>query len=463
MSRFAEWVRISDDHRAARLALMERVEPILEGRRHVDDGERAVLADKLERWRYQLLDEIRRLHHCRDHGEAPGGSSGRSVRTDPSWRPLVDALDQAARKIARRPALPPRAPRAATETRSCEDPAAATAAACLDDSLRLGELESQAASRTRDLFGGPLKGSAGHDGWRILLYAPVYLSSLCINHCVYCGFSFDQEIPRRHLTVDEALSQALLLQGRGFRHLLLVAGDFPSRTSTAYFEEIIGRMVAAKIKPGLEVAALSTGEYGRLVAAGACGVTLYMETYQEATYAAAHLRGPKRSFDWRLEAMERAAEAGVKRLGLGILLGLADPYLDLMSLVRHARYLEMRFPGRKLAFSLPRIHAAPEGYTRAHPVDDDTFVRLYCALRLAFPEAELVLSTREEISLRNRLARICVTQMSAGSSTRPGGYGRPDVSATAPQFPVADLRSPAAVAAWLEGAGFQPIWDLPDL
>jgi 2-iminoacetate synthase len=145
-------------------------------------------------------------------------------------------------------------------------------------------------------------------------------------------------------------------------------------------------------------------------------------------------------------------------MGLGFLLGLADPRQDLLCLMRHGVYLQHRFPGRRLAFSLPRIHDAPDGFVSSHPVDDETFLRMYCALRIAFPEAMLVLSTREPAPLRNRLAKICITQLSAGSSTAPGGYQDAPDSAAGEQFPVVDHRTPAEVADWLRGSGFEVMW-----
>ena len=48
-----------------------------------------------------------------------------------------------------------------------------------------------------------------------------------------------------------------------------------------------------------------------------------------------------------------------------------------------------------------------------------------------------MLSTREPPALRDRLSRICITQLSAGSCTAPGGYGH---EATDVQFPVYDQR-----------------------
>ena len=207
------------------------------------------------------------------------------------------------------------------------------------------------------------------------------------------------------MTLDEAIAEAELLRSRGHQHLLVVAGDFPKLTSTDYLSTIVRELVRRGFSVAVEVAAQSTVSYSKLVRAGAYGVTLYQETYQEELYARFHPRGPKIWFDWRLEAPERAAEAGMKRLGLGILLGLADPSHDVRCLIRHGQYLLQRFPAVKLAFSLPRIHEAPDGFKSGIVVDDETFIRLYCALRFSFPTAELLLSTREPPSLRNQLAK----------------------------------------------------------
>jgi 2-iminoacetate synthase len=240
---------------------------------------------------------------------------------------------------------------------------------------------------------------------------------------------------------------------------LVVGGDFPSQTTTDYYTEIIRTLVREGIDPGIEIAPQSTESYGHLVAAGVCGLTLYQETYNERLYSKYHSRGPKSSYHWRLESHDRAAEAGMPRLGLGVLLGLADAREDVLAMMRHASYLMDRFPDRTLAFSLPRIHEGPEGFQVPYPVADEELIRLYCALRIAFPQAELVLSTRELVQLRNRLARISITQMSAGSSTAPGGY-QPGDEDTGEQFPVADHRTPAEVAEWLRRDGLSVCWSI---
>ncbi|MHC4401638.1 MAG: radical SAM protein [Planctomycetota bacterium] len=443
LSTFADWVQATHEHASFRLPLLKRAEKLLAGQEQVPADDKRRLAAKLERWRYQLFRE----------------KGGRLALED---RRLADALDLAANDLAGRGLRPPRSPRTAICDGSSDTRPITQAKAFLKNRVRLDRVVCRAAELTREHFAhSATSDDPASARWRMLLYAPLYVSSHCINHCLYCGFRFPERTERRHLSCEEALHEAEILRDRGFRHVLLVAGDFPRLTTPEYYAEIIGELTARGMEPAVEIAPQTTDAYAELVAAGACGVTLYQETYDEARYAEHHPRGSKASFDWRLEGLERAAEAGMQRLGLGILLGLADPKEDLLTMMRHARYLEARFPDRTLAFSLPRIHEAPQAFTAPYLVGDETFIRLYCVLRTAFPRAELVLSTREPAALRNRLAEICITQMSAGSCTVPGGYREPDPGSTVgEQFPVCDHRCPAEVSRWLSERGFSPTWSV---
>ena len=441
LESLAAWIRETDTHAAYRIQLLESADHILQGDKEADNEDRADLAVRLERWRYQYLNE--------------GGSARQTM-----GRELVDTLDWAANELAGRNPRPPRDTRNAIGDQSLDTGSLADAIACLPPDTALDGLADRARQITQENFAATdsVDGSAAR---RMLLYAPLYLSSHCINHCTYCGFRYPLEIERKHLSAEQALVQADILRGRGFKHILLVGGDFPGLTTAEYYTDIIGRLTARGVAPAVEIAPQATGAYARMVQAGASGVTLYQETYNEELYAVYHPRGTKSSFDWRLEGLDRAAEVGMGRLGLGILLGLAKPRQDLLALMRHGRYLKTRFPDRTLAFSLPRIHDAPDNFQPPYTVDDETFVRFYCALRVAFPRAELVLSTREPESLRHRLAKLVITQMSAGSSTIPGGYEDSDVADPAgEQFPVCDQRTPAEVAEWLGNEGFEPTWEL---
>jgi len=439
---FAERVRATDEHAAHHLPLLEEAARLLAGKDQAPPVARRALAAKLEQWRYRYLNR---------HGG----------RLSPEYRQFVDALDLAANELAQRASRPPRSTRQAVQDASADDPAVLEARRCLDPAVSLESLTARADGLTRERFASGAASPAAATCRRMLLYAPLYLSNYCINYCLYCGFRHPHAIERRHLGLEEALREAEVLRARGFRHVLLVAGDFPSRTTPRYYAEILRALRARGIAPAVEIAPQTTEAYQSLAAAGAIGVTLYQETYHERLYAEYHPRGSKAAYDWRLEALDRAAEAGMKRLGLGILLGLGDPREDLAALMRHGRYLAARFPERTLAFSLPRIYEAPDGFRVRFPVDDELFVRMYYALRIAFPRAELVLSTREPESLRNRLATICITQMSAGSCTAPGGYeDAANGRRAGEQFPVCDQRSPAEVAAWLRDAGFEIAWEI---
>jgi 2-iminoacetate synthase len=487
ISALADWIRSTDSHAPARLAVLGRAERILAGNEAATAEQRRDVAERLERWRYQHLNERSgRLRACENTGTGPEHLCANCGKTAPGEAPvpglsrsfgsedrqLADWLDLAANRLAGRRARPPRWPRAAVYDHEGGDAQVETIDRCLDHRFPLDDLRRLAGELTAKHFAcgagvSPAMTAPTAAGTaapqcrrRMLLYAPLYLSSHCINHCIYCGFRYPHQIERRHLDFEEAMQQAEILLGRGFRHILVVGGDFPSLTTTEYYARILRGLTARGIRPAVEIAAQAIGSYAELAAAGACGVTLYQETYNERLYALYHPRGSKTSYDWRLEGPERAAEAGIGRLGLGFLVGLADPREDLVAMTRHAAYLHARFPECTLAFSLPRIREAPQGFVTPYPTGDETFIRMYCALRLAFPRAELVLSTRELPELRNRLAKICITQLSAGSSTSPGGYG--DDAADHPagqQFPVCDRRSVDEMVQWLRGEGFEVAWE----
>lgn len=438
LPEFAALVEATDPDAAYRLAFLRQAAPTLYGGSAPAEQQEAA-ADKLERWRYQLLNK-----------NAPNLSANQ--------RRLADLLDLAA-SVARSRPRPPKDPRSALAAPNGPSAAETRAIAALDPALPLDEVIRAAAELTARHFAAP--GVSFRR--RMTLYAPLYLSNFCVNHCLYCSFRYPQPLLREHLDTAAVLAQAEILRRRGFRHLLLVAGDFPRLTSADYFAPLVTALAGRGFQVAVEIAAQSTLAYTKLARAGACGVTLYQETYQEDLYGRYHPLGPKTWYDWRLEAPERAAEAGLTRLGLGILLGLADPGQDLRALVRHGEYLLGRFPAVRLALGLPRLHEAPAGFEPPCRVDDETFLRLYCALRLAFPVADLVLSTREPPALRDRLARICITRMSAGSSTAPGGYTEGEAEPCGgQQFPVSDHRPAAEVAEALHRAGFEVCWELVD-
>jgi 2-iminoacetate synthase len=317
----------------------------------------------------------------------------------------------------------------------------------------------------------------------IRLFAPLYLSNECVNNCRYCGFSRDHPIRRVTLSVAEVVREAEALQARGFRHLLLVAGEHPGFVSQDYLTNCVRALHPEWPSLSLEVAPLATEDYRPLAAAGAEGLVVYQETYDREVYAAMHTAGPKRDFNWRLETPERAYAAGFRRLGISPLYGLADWRAEAICVAAHAQYLLRHCWKAQLTVSTVRLRPCAGEFQPPLPMSDRDLVQLVCALRLFLPDVGLVLSTRESPRLRDGLIPLGVTLISAGSHTEPGGYtgagadkthltrgGRivapslpgpatvPGVTDATGQFLIADDRSPETVSAVLRRLGLEPVW-----
>jgi 2-iminoacetate synthase len=294
-------------------------------------------------------------------------------------------------------------------------------------------------------------------GRTIHMFAPLYLSNECVSTCTYCGFSAGNDIVRRTLSPAEVLEEARVLTSRGFRHLLLVSGEHARIVSKDYLVECVQALAPEVPSLSVEVQVWDADTYRRLVDAGCEGLVVYQETYDRDTYADVHLKGKKRNYDWRLAAPDRGAEAGMRRLGIGVLLGLdADWRREALALAVHARALVRRWWRCEVTVSVPRLRPAAGGYVPASPLGDREFVQLLCALRLLLPDVGIVLSTRESPALRDGLVQLGVTHLSAGAHTEPGGYAG-DTDAE-PQFEVSDTRAPAEVASFLRSAGYEPVW-----
>jgi 2-iminoacetate synthase len=318
-------------------------------------------------------------------------------------------------------------------------------------------LSAAAGERLEDIAHAAQATTIRRFGRTVRLFAPLYLSNECVSTCTYCGFSAGNDIARRTLTPEEVLAEARALRARGFRHLLLVSGEHARVVSKDYLVECV-RLLAPEIPSiSVEVQVWDTGTYRRMVDAGCEGLVVYQETYDRETYASVHLKGKKRNYDWRLAALDRGADAGMRRLGVGALLGLdPDWRLEALATATHADALMRRWWRCEVSVSLPRLRPAAGGYEPAEPVSDRELVQLLCALRLFLPDLGISLSTRESPTFRDALLRLGVTQMSAGSHTEPGGYA--EDSDAEPQFEVSDTRSPDEVAATLKAAGYDPVW-----
>jgi 2-iminoacetate synthase len=298
-----------------------------------------------------------------------------------------------------------------------------------------------------------------HFGRTISLYTPIYLSNVCGADCTYCGYAVRSGNRERRvtLTAPEIHRECEALAAQGFQSVLLLTGEAPRAVPVDYIAS--GVAIAREYFPSVstEVYSLDQADYARLCANGLEGVTIYMETYDRNTYAQVHLLGEKADYDYRLGAIERAGRAGARKLTIGALLGLTDWRLDGFWLALHGRYLQRTCWQSSVALSFPRLQHVPERFTIPTLMSDREFVQFILAMRLFLPEAGFNLSTRESPALRDRMIPLGVTTMSAGSSTRPGGYATHS-DEVLEQFEVEDHRSLSEVAESIRRAGYDPVW-----
>jgi len=310
-------------------------------------------------------------------------------------------------------------------------------------------LMCDAAGRVKDAVFGP----------RVVLFAPLYLSNYCSNDCTYCGFRRSNEDARRRaLSPEDAVEQARLLSGMGFKRLLLVAGEHPGHSGVEYLADVASAIYAGTDIRILHVncAPLSTAEFKTLKGAGYGVYQCFQETYHQPTYAAMHPTGKKRDYAFRLAAMDRALEAGFGDVGIGALLGLYDHRFDALATIAHSRHLEERFGAAAHTISVPRLrHAEGAALAEApHPVSDLEFKKIVAVYRLSVPYAGVVVSTREPALLREEVLTMGASQVSAGSSTEPGGYGENDHSQA--QFDVSDHRDLGEMVGVIARMGLLP-------
>jgi len=295
-------------------------------------------------------------------------------------------------------------------------------------------------------------------GKTIRLYAPLYLSSYCVNSCRYCGFNKENKSERKRLTIEQAIGEADILAAAGFKDILLVSSEDREFVSTDYLAELAGKLRSKFSSISIEVYQMNTAGYTKLFEAGIDGVTLYQETYDREAYHYYHTTGPKSDYDERLSAADHIAAAGMREIGLGFLLGLTNWRVETLALAEHAHYLIKRYWQSHVSISFPRLRPACSVASSQfrHLLSDKNLVQMIVALRLCFADVGLVLSTRERAELRDHLIKVGVTKISAGSKTSPGGYSQP--TNTIEQFEIDDTRSPAQVAAMLRTHGFEPVW-----
>lgn len=294
-------------------------------------------------------------------------------------------------------------------------------------------------------------------GKTIQMFVPMYLSNECQNICTYCGFSLHNKIPRKTLSDAEIIKEAESIKALGYDHILLVTGEANQLVGVDYIKHAIQLLRPYFSSISMEVQPLEMEEYAELIEEGLNTVLVYQETYHKEDYKKHHTKGKKSNFNYRLNTPDRLGQAGIKKIGLGVLIGLEDWRTDSFFAASHLQYLEKNYWQTKYSISFPRLRPA-EGILEPKVImNDRELVQLICAYRLLDEEIELSLSTREHPTFRDNVMKLGITSMSAGSKTNPGGYAQGEESSLE-QFEISDERSPAEMAEMIKEKGYEVVW-----
>ncbi len=295
---------------------------------------------------------------------------------------------------------------------------------------------------------------------RIVFFAPLYCSNLCVNSCVYCGFRSDNCEEKRHvLTMEEVRRETEAVIDEGHKRLIAVYGEH-LQSDADYIVDTMATIYATKRatptgngfnnirRVNINAAPMSIENLRKLWRAGIGTYQVFQETYHPGRYAELHPANTiKGNFRWRLYAMHRAMDAGIDDVAIGALFGLYDWRFEVMGLVYHAHDLEHQFGIGPHTISFPRMQPALGSFVSENSpylVRDDAFKRLVMILRLAVPYTGLIVTARERADLRREIINYGCTQTDASSKIGIGAYSEKKVQEENPdkvQFMLGDERS----------------------
>ena len=302
-------------------------------------------------------------------------------------------------------------------------------------------------------------------GNRIVIFAPLYLSNYCVNGCLYCPYHMkNKHIPRKKLTQEEVEKEVIALQDMGHKRLAIETGEDTVNCPIEYVLDCIHTIYSIKHKNGairrvnVNIAATTVENYRKLKEAGIGTYVLFQETYHKESYEHLHPTGPKSNYCYHTEAMDRAMEGGIDDVGLGVLFGLELYRYEFAGLLMHAEHLEAVHGVGPHTISVPRVKHAddidPDEFDNG--IDDETFLKICACIRVAVPYTGMIMSTRENQSVRERALHLGISQVSGGSRTSVGGYTEEERPHDTEQFDVSDNRTLDEVVKWLMELGYIP-------
>lgn len=303
-------------------------------------------------------------------------------------------------------------------------------------------------------------------GKRLVLFAPLYISNMCANECLYCAFrATNKDIVRNALSQEHIAREVEVLINQGHKRILMVAGESYPNQGFQYILDSINTIYNVKNRHGeirrvnVNIAPLDTEEFRLLKAAKIGTYQIFQETYHRETYSKVHLGGKKRDYNWRVWSLHRAMEAGIDDVGIGVLFGLFDYRFEILALMQHIHELENQFGVGPHTISVPRLEPATNSNLASHPpfpVSDIDFRKIVAILRLAVPYTGIIMSTRETAQMRRETFALGVSQISAGSRTNPGGYEEESEDDPSGQFSLGDHRPLDEVIRDVASMGYIP-------
>ena len=298
-----------------------------------------------------------------------------------------------------------------------------------------------------------------HFGNNVLLFTPLYISNYCENQCIYCGFNCKNPITRCKLNAAEIEAEMENIAKTGMREVLLLTGESRSFSGPEYIAEAVRIAKKYFSTIGLEVYPMNADEYAMLREAGADFVTVFQETYDLQRYGEMHVAGAKRCFPYRVNAQERALMGGMRGVGFGVLLGLADFRKDMFAAGVHAALLQKKYPQGEMALSFPRLRPYKNHEeTNPNDVHETQLLQMMLACRIFLPFASFTISTRERADFRDHVLPLAATKISAGVNVGIGGHNEEHQQKGDAQFEISDPRSLEEIHNAILAQGMQPVY-----
>lgn len=310
----------------------------------------------------------------------------------------------------------------------------------------LEQMAAKSRALTRERFGKTIS-----------MYIPMYITNSCTNSCVYCGFNCHNKFNRVILTPEQIEDECKAIKKLGpFENLLIVTGENSKVAGVEYLSNALKVCRPYFSNLSIEVMPLPAEGYARLVEDGLNGVVCFQETYHRERYKVYHPAGQKSNFEWRVNGFDRMGQAGVHKIGMGVLIGLEDWRTDVTMMARHLLYLRKKYWKTRYSVNFPRMRASASGYQPNVIMSDRELAQLTFAFRIFDHDVDISVSTRELPDFRNHICALGATSLSAGSKTEPGGYYT--YPQALEQFTVSDERTPHEVADAIRKAGQEVVW-----